>query len=529
MGLQKMEGAGWMGHHDRSSIGSRIESGDMIKKATWQTYLAQAFFILLCAETIFSLPYRSVYLSGHSVLPAWVAGLCALAGTNILFFTFRNSILAFLGRIMRAPSVGNRIWLTFWLFFGLALRIAWILLFPVTLKSDSLAYFQVAAVMAKGHTGAGAYWPPGFSLFLAPFFMIFGARPWVTQICALLFFVAAYLLTYTLANRVQGGLTARIAPMLVAVWPGYFTLAGINCKESFLAALVPAALLLYLKASDCRPADAFEHNLSSATETGPNGARFRWGYVMASGLCLGFMALTQPGFLLFPAVILGFELLRCKSFLRAAGRTAVLSVFMLAAILPWTFRNYLVFHRIVLISNNGGSVFYRSNNPLANANYSAAGEVPLPSDEFAASQLGYKMAGDWIAHHFGDFAVLMAKKQAVFLGDDALGAYETLKRDRNPSTALYASVKGFCNLFWLALWTVLFLGSPLLFRLYNWRLWYGLLFLPILYQWVIDSVYESGPRHHVPYVALIGILAGMALSAAQLSSHSAPLKDICAS
>jgi hypothetical protein len=169
---------------------------------------------------------------------------------------------------------------------------------------------------------------------------------------------------------------------------------------------------------------------------------------------------------------------------------------------------------MVLISTNGGSVFYRANNPLADANYSAEGEVPLPNDEFVADRLGYKLANDWIAHHAGDFAVLMVRKQVVFLGDDALGAYETLKRDRIPSTALYASVKGICNLFWLALWTVLFLGFPLLFKFYNWRLWYGLLFLPIVYQWVIDSVFESGPRHHIPYVALIGILAGMVLSAA---------------
>jgi len=508
------EGNGWMGHHDQSSIDSRIECGDVKKIAIRQSYLAQAVFVLLCAETIFSLSYRSVYLSGHSVLSAWVAGLCALAVAAILFFTLRNSFLPFLGRMLRAPSVGNRAWLTFWLFFGLALRMAWILLFPVTLKSDSLAYFQAAAIMAQGHMGAGAYWPPGLSLFLAPFFMMFGAHQWVTQICALLFFVATYLLTYDLANRVQGGMTSRIAPMLVAIWPGYFTLAGINCKEAFLAVLVPAALLLYLKASDCRPVRAFGHSLSSGTGAGPNGARFRCGFVMASGLCLVLSALTQPGYMLFPAVILGFELLRCKSFLRAIGRTAVLSIFMLAAILPWTYRNYLVFHRIVLISTNGGSVFYRANNPLADANYSAEGEVPLPNDEFVADRLGYKLGEDWIAHHIGDFAVLMARKQVVFLGDDALGAYETLKRDRIPSTALYASVKGICNLFWLALWTVLFLGFPLLFRLYNWRLWYGLLFLPIVYQWVIDSVFESGPRHHIPYVALIGILAGMVLSAA---------------
>jgi len=84
-----------------------------------------------------------------------------------------------------------------------------------------------------------------------------------------------------------------------------------------------------------------------------------------------------------------------------------------------------------------------------------------------------------------------------------------LKRDQNPSVLLYSSVKGICNLFWLAIWTGLLLGLPLLFRQKKWQIWFGLLFLPLLYQWAIDSVFESGPRHHIPYLALMAVMAGM--------------------
>jgi hypothetical protein len=214
-------------------------------------------------------------------------------------------------------------------------------------------------------------------------------------------------------------------------------------------------------------------------------------------------------------------MLRRKGVLCSARRTVVFSLALIAAISPWTYRNYLAFHRLVLISTNGGSVFYRANNPLANGNYSPEGQEPLPKDEFAADKKGYKAADDWIVHHSGAFAVLMVRKQVVYLGDDALGPYESLKRDLDPSVALYASAKGISDLYWLALWTVLLLGFPLLFRLGNWQLWYGLLFLPLVYQWVIDSIFESGPRHHVPYVALISLLVGMvAGSAADWRSRS---------
>jgi 4-amino-4-deoxy-L-arabinose transferase-like glycosyltransferase len=475
--------------------------------------LAKAAFVLFCVETLFSVAYRSVYLFGRSVLVASIAALCVLAVVGILF-AFRHSLLPRLGRLLTARSIGNKAWLSFWLIFGMALRLAWALYFPVTLKSDYLCYFQIATSMAQGHTGPGAFWPPGLSLFLAPFFVVFGAHQWVTQFCAQLSFPATYLLTYAIANRIQSGLTSRIAPMLVAIWPGYFTLAGINCKELLLAVLVPASLLLYLKASDFRSIRASGLDSSSDSGSVPHSARFGWGYAIAAGLCMGFATLTQPSFLLFPAVILGIEILRGNSTLPAIGRTTVFSIALLIAVLPWTYRNYLVFHRFVLISTNGGSVFYRANNPLADANFALRGEVPLPKDEFAADKLGYKMADDWIEHHPGAFTALMVKKQVVYLGDDALGAYETLRRELTPSVALYASAKAVSNLFWLALWTVLLLGFPLLFSLGNWRLWYGVLFLPLLYQWAIDSVFESESRHHVPYVALIAVLVGVVLNTA---------------
>ncbi len=497
---------------DHRNSAPKTSCGDATSVQT-RPWLAEVAFVLFCLGTLFSLPYRSVYLFRQSTSQGWIAGVCVLATIGICF-AFRQPVLLALSRLLRAPSIGNRAWLSFWLICGVALRLVWVLAFPVALKSDNLSYFQIAADMAQKHTAAGAFWPPGLSLFLAPLFMVFGVHHWVAQGCALLFFVATYLLTYALANRIQGGLTARVAPMLVAIWPGYLTLAGINCKEGLLAVLVPAALLLYLKASDGHSFRASVRAPYSDSRSDPNGAGFGWGFMIAAGLCMGFAALTQPGYMLFPAVILGIELLRGTSVLRAMGRTAVFSVALIATILPWTCRNYLAFHRIILISTNGGSVFYRANNPLANAHYSAEGEAPLPKDEFAANQQGYKLADEWITRHPGAFAVLVVRKQVVFLGDDAQGAYETLKRGSNPSGALYASVKGISNLFWLAAWTVLLFGFPPLFRGRNWRLQYSLLFLPLVYQLVIDSVFESSPRHHVPYVALMAILVALVLGSA---------------
>lgn len=490
-------------HTNRRNPDSSIDSAEVKIGAQGWLRLAQTVFVLLCAETLFSVPYRSVYLLRKSAFQAWFAELFVLAVIGI-GFKYRQTILIRLSRFLKAPSIGNNAWLWLWLIIGITLRSAWALRFPVPLKSDNAAYFDIASRLAHGQNIDSIFLPPGLSLFLSPFLLIFGSHRWVPLICDLFLFIITYTLTYALANQIKGGLAARIAPMLVAIWPGFFPLAGVNSKETLLAALVPATLFFYLKASDLG--------------IGSFGKEIRWGYMITAGFCMGFAALTQPGFLLFPCVLFGFEMLRGTGFLNAALRITVISIAMLTAILPWTYRNYLNFHRMVLISTNGGTVYYLSNNPLAdpfiNAGHSDIGEIPLPDDEFEADKLGYKLGNDWIVHHPGAFAVLMIRKQVVFLGDDALGAFESLKFHLDKTNPLYAPAKAISNLFWLGLWTLLFFGFPLLFRLCNWQLWYGLLFLPFVYQWAIDSVFESGPRHHVPYVALIGVLVGIVLSLA---------------
>jgi len=478
-----------------------------VAEAGWIRNLAQCIFVLLCAETLYSVAYRSVYLSSNSKSLAACAAVCTLAVIAVLF-AFRQSILAKFGKLASVSSSGSKRWLAFWLILGLVLRVAWTLRFPVALKSDHLAFFDNAAVMAAGHNPPHAFWPPGFSLFLAPFFMVFGAHLWVALVCAQLLFVATYFITYAIARRIQGNQAARIAPMLIAIWPGYLTLAGINFRENLLAVLLPATLLLYMKASDERP----DPDSDSAN------TRFRWGYVIAAGICMGFTTLTQPSYMLYPAIIFGYEILRRQEILPAICRTAVFSVALIVAISPWTIRNYLTFHRLIPISTNGGYVFYYANNQYANANTSREGDVVLDKNDLATDKLGYKLGEEWIMHNPGAFAILMVRKQIVYLGDDALGPYETLKRDLHPSVLLFASTKGFCNLWWLAVWTLLLLGCSCLFRLQNWRHWYALLFLPLLYEWGINSVFESGPRHHLPYVALIGILLSLAVVTATKSN-----------
>jgi len=63
--------------------------------------------------------------------------------------------------------------------------------------------------------------------------------------------------------------------------------------------------------------------------------------------------------------------LRNKLVLRMMGILLTATVVLLLAIAPWTVRNYLVFHRFVLLNTNAGFAFYWSNHPIHGQNYPA--------------------------------------------------------------------------------------------------------------------------------------------------------------
>ena len=185
---------------------------------------------------------------------------------------------------------------------------------------------------------------------------------------------------------------------------------------------------------------------------------------------------------------------------------------MLATVLPWTIHNYRSYGRFILISTNGGSVFYTANNAHANASYSEESQQALPKDPIAADKEGYRLGKQWVRQHPAAFVVLAIRKQVVFLGDDGDGVYEGLKRGRSPSALQYNVLKGITSLYWFGLWLGLLCCYKPFFRSRDWAELLAVAFLPFAYQWAIDSVFESGSRHHMAHVACIAILLSVSLA-----------------
>ena len=157
-------------------------------------------------------------------------------------------------------------------------------------------------------------------------------------------------------------------------------------------------------------------------------------------------------------------------------------------------------------------MFYRANNPLATGGYMPQGEQSLEGfDEVSRGKIGFRLGMEWIRAHPGRFVLLGVRKQILFLGDDAQGAYETLKRGLGIGGVRYAAWKAASNLYWWAIWAALLLvaashskpplcANPLL----------GALVLTLLYLLAIHSVFESGGKYHLPLLGVLAAIAGQA-------------------
>lgn len=369
------------------------------------------------------------------------------------------------------------------LLLGLALRVCWILLFPAQPGSDGAVYLGLAERLVQGGayetSGTKAYWPVGYPLFLVPWVAVFDDARLAYLGSNLALFVIGAFGVASLARFLAGQRAGNLAALIFAVWPNLVFMAGTPEKEQLVLALLPWAT---------------HWMLAALNQSGRSGS------VFGSGLLLGAGTLVQPSLQFLPFVGAVLLVGSARQLRIGAGQAVLVMLGAALVVAPWTYRNFLVFDTPVLVATNGGSVLYRANNPLATGGYTPRGEVDLDGlDELAQDREGRRLAVEWIKENPKRFVELMFEKQNRFMGDDAVGVYNTFKvGGAAGSETLYAGLKAISNAWWMLIWLLLgFLalrtrsvgGVTNLLGLAPIWLW--------LYLFALHSVFESAGKYHV--------------------------------
>jgi 4-amino-4-deoxy-L-arabinose transferase-like glycosyltransferase len=475
------------------------------------TQITWIVFLILTIETLFSVPLLSweLALGGRHPLGGACFALALLVGVTFLIWRWRETSRRFVASLFaRIENIPVGVWLAVCFAAGVVLRVLWAWQYPAPQRSDQATYFALARGLVENHrygfpNGGLAYWPPGFPLFLAFWFFLLGFKPWVPLLANVCLFGGTLVAVERLARRIGGSSAARLATLLLVPWPTMVMIVGFAGKELLVVFLLCLVLLTF----------------SSAMESVGQGTSFA--LVGVTGLLLGAMSLTQPSFMLFAFVLIVYDYIRNQDLLRAGIRGLVAVAVLSAVILPWTLRNHRVLGEWVPISTNGGDVFYRANNPLATGGYTPKGEQSLDSlNEVSRGKVGFRLGKDWIRQHPGEFLGLALRKQILFLGDDAQGAFETLKRGLGIGGIRYAFWKAVSNMYWLSLWVAILLMMANLWRTpISQNPLLTALMLSVLYLVAIHSVFESGGKYHEPLIGIVAVLAAQVVAKSAAPAH----------
>ncbi len=224
---------------------------------------------------------------------------------------------------------------------------------------------NIAASLASGHgfsspfrieTGPTAWMPPLYPWLLAGIFRVFGVRTYASFLAAVGLNILCSAFTcipiYFAGKRMSGIAVAAIAAWLWAIFPNTILNTFESMWEASLAALLAAIILwatLAIEKSE------------------------RWRDWVGYGLLWGVTLLTNVTLISLLPLLLGWlAYRRRKASLSAHGSDGLVNAtfakpvfaFGIAVLccVPWTIRNYLVFHRIVPMRSTLGLQMWIGNN-----------------------------------------------------------------------------------------------------------------------------------------------------------------------
>jgi 4-amino-4-deoxy-L-arabinose transferase-like glycosyltransferase len=209
-----------------------------------------------------------------------------------------------------------------------------------------------------------------YGLFIAGVYAAFGPHPLLARVVQALLCSLTPWLVYRLARRmlaspptVAGGMTMVpiIAAAVSAVYTYFVYYSATLMTEGLYLLAVAWALVLTVDLS-IQPSMA------------------RWALW---GLAVGLASLLRQVFMPIALLLFAYAVWRTwpdrQRRVRPAHVLAALAVGT-ALILPWTVRNYLVFHRFLLLNSQAGLALWNANHPDLGTHFEAAAMFPIPDD-----------------------------------------------------------------------------------------------------------------------------------------------------
>jgi 4-amino-4-deoxy-L-arabinose transferase-like glycosyltransferase len=246
---------------------------------------------------------------------------------------------------------------------GLAARIAitnhggWAT--PPVPGSDASEYDSYAWNLAQGHGYSGispdvktpdgqllehttAYRSPGTSVLWAGLYWSCGHRYGVVRFFQCVLDTLTILLIYGIGRKCFGDTVALLAATIYAVWPTALLYTSQLGSETLFTFLFCCFILISLEFAE--------------------GAN--WPRAIAAGVLLGLAMLTRGNAVLMVALMVPWSVWQLWRTPRLLVRGLAISFVALVMLVPWTIRNYWIFHEFIPFQTGGGDLLLGSYNSV---------------------------------------------------------------------------------------------------------------------------------------------------------------------
>lgn len=402
--------------------------------------------------------------------------------------------------IGKISAASERRWLSALGLVSLVPRVVSALVLSTVPMGDFSWYDDRAAELAAGlgyqHNGAPtSFWPPGYPFVLSLVYRLFGHSWLAGMLLNALLGTLICVLTYLIAKRVVGLTRARVAGLLVALFPSQILFTNLLGTEILFTVLLLLVIYLLLR----RPV-----------------ARQDYLYVGLIGATVGLAALVKTLVLFLPVVLFIWWLIAGVRLKPATSRLTVAFVCCFAVITPWTVRNLVRMEAPVLLSTSGGPNLWIGNNPEATGYFYFPPGNPLenPGDfagEAERDAEGYRLALEFASQHPLRVLALMPKKVYHLFASDVYAANTATRDLRRAVTPLIRRAMATLSQHYYL--TVLGLALVSISVLRGWWQHPGVLIVLVIGYWaLVHAVFFGSDRFHFPLAPLMCILATHALA-----------------
>ncbi|GEM_PF-451651 len=242
------------------------------------------------------------------------------------------------------------LWVGAFILFALATRTASVILFHGQLVYREWGFYTLVDRWFHGYgysfaaqLGCGsAYRSPGFLFFLTGLYKVFDpTNTWAQAIVQNIFVVGALWLTYLVGKHLVGRRAALVGAFIMACYPYtfyHYTQYYHTFLQSFFLLLV---LWCVLRLDETR----------------------KYSRAVAAGFAIGVLAYVQGTILPATPLISLWILWRFwPDWKRAVLSIGIMAICAAALIAPWTYRNWVVFHRVIPLTTDLGHALFKANN-----------------------------------------------------------------------------------------------------------------------------------------------------------------------